>query len=92
MFGSFSTLWTLAHQAPLTMTSDHPLVWDFPDKNTGVGYSTLQEYWSRVLYPLPGDIPKSGIESESLVSPAVAGGFFTTNTTWERTWYITDTQ
>ena len=34
-----------------------------------------QEYWSELLFPLPGDLPDSGIE---LVSPALVGGFFTT--------------
>ena len=31
----------------------------------------------------PGDLPDPGIESMSLRSPALAGGFFTTSTTWE---------
>ena len=29
-------------------------------------------------FPLPGDLPDTGIEPESLASPALAGGFFTT--------------
>ena len=37
-----------------------------------------QEYWSRLLFPTPGDLPDSEIEPTSLVSPALAGGFFTT--------------
>ena len=41
----------------------HP--WDFPDKNTGEGDHFL----------LQGDLPHSGIET---ASPALAGGFFTT--------------
>ena len=44
--------------------------WDSPGKNfIGVDY--------------PGDLPNSGIETMSLTSPALAGGFFTTSTTWE---------
>ena len=31
----------------------------------------------------PGDLPDPGIEPMSLTSPAVAGRFFTTSTTWE---------
>ena len=31
----------------------------------------------------PGDLPDPGIEPLSLMSPALAGGFFTTSTTWE---------
>ena len=34
-----------------------------------------QEYWSGLPFPPPGDLPDPGIE---LVSPALAGGFFTT--------------
>ena len=37
-----------------------------------------QEYWSRLLFPAPGDCPDWGIEPTSLVSPALAKGFFTT--------------
>ena len=33
--------------------------------------------------PPPRDPPDPGIEPASLMSPALAGGFFTTNTTWE---------
>ena len=31
----------------------------------------------------PGDLPNPEIEPASLMSPALAGGFFTTSTTWE---------
>ena len=37
-----------------------------------------QEYWSGVPFPPPGDLPDSGTKPESLRSPALAGGFFTT--------------
>ena len=42
--------------------------WDFPGKNIGVGCSFL----------LQGDLPNSGTEPTIPVSPALAGGFFTT--------------
>ena len=42
-----------------------------------------QEYWSGLPCPPPGDLPIPGIEPSSLMSPALAGGFFTTSTTWE---------
>ena len=42
-----------------------------------------QEYWSGLPFPPPGDLPHPGVDPESLVSPALAGGFFTTGTTWE---------
>ena len=61
----FATLWTVAHQAPLSM-----------------GFSR-QEYWSASPCPPPVDLPDPGIEPASLMSPALAGSFFTTVTTWE---------
>ena len=36
-----------------------------------------------VAFPLPGDLPDPGIEPVSCMSPALAGGFFTTSATWE---------
>ena len=57
------TLWTVAHQAPLSM-----------------GFSR-QEYWSGLPCPPPGDLPNRGIEPTTLMSPALAGGFFTTSAT-----------
>ena len=47
-----------------------------------MGFSR-QEYWSGLPFPSPGDLPHLGIEPVSLKSPALAGGLFTTNTTWE---------
>jgi len=47
-----------------------------------MGFSR-QEYCSGLPCPPPGDLPNPGIEPSSLMSPALAGGFFTTNTTWE---------
>ena len=35
-----------------------------------------QEYWSWLPFPTPGDLPDPGIETSSLVSPALAGRFF----------------
>ena len=34
-----------------------------------------QEYWSGLPLPIPGDLPDPGIETASLTSPALAGGF-----------------
>jgi len=47
-----------------------------------VGFSR-QEYWSGLPWPPPGDLSNPGIDSMFLMSPALAGGFFTTSTTWE---------
>ena len=56
----FVILWTVTHQAPLSM-----------------GFSR-QEYWSGLHFLLQGNLPNSGIKSASPASPALAGGFFTT--------------
>ena len=61
----FGVLWTVVHQAPLSLGCFR------------------QEYWSGLPCPPPGDLPDSGIESASLMSPALAGVFFPTSTTWE---------
>ena len=42
-----------------------------------------QERWSGLPFLPPGDLPDPGVEPESLTSLALAGGFFTTSTTWE---------
>ena len=38
-----------------------------------------QEYWSELPCPPPGDLLDLGIKLASSMSPAVAGGFFTTS-------------
>ena len=50
---------------PWTVALQAPLSMELP----------RQEYWSGLPYPSPGDLPDPGIE---LTSPALAGGFFTT--------------
>ena len=47
-----------------------------------MGFSR-QKSWSGLPCPPPGDFPDPGIKPISLVSPALAGGFFTTSTTWD---------
>ena len=42
-----------------------------------MGFS-MQEYWSWLPFPTPGDLLDPGIEPASLVSPALAAKFFTT--------------
>ena len=53
---------------PWTVARQAPLSMEFP----------RQEYWSGLSFPSPGDLPDPGIEPTSWVSPASAGGFFTT--------------
>ena len=45
--------------------------------------SSRHEYWSRLPCPPLGDLSSPGIEPMSFMSPALAGFFFTTNTTWK---------
>ena len=40
-----------------------------------------QEHWSGLPYLSPGNLPDQGIDSTSLKSPTLAGGFFTTSAT-----------
>ena len=47
-----------------------------------MGFSR-QEYWSGLPCSPPADLPNPGIEPESLASPTLAGGFFTTSATWD---------
>ena len=64
----WAALWTTAYQTPLNM-----------------GLSR-QAYWSGLPCPLPGDLPDSGVKfasPKSLMSPELAGGFFTTSASWE---------
>ena len=58
---------------PWTVVSPAPLSMVFP----------RQEYWRGLLCPPPGDFPDPGIEPTSLMSPALAGRFFSTSATWE---------
>ena len=41
------------------------------------------EYWSGLPCPPPWDLPDPGVKLMSVLSPELAGGFFTTSTTWE---------
>ena len=58
---------------PWTADSQAPL---------SMGFSR-EEYWTGLPCPPPGDLPDRGIETKSPMSPALAGGFFTTSATWE---------
>ena len=52
-----------------------------------MGFSR-QEYYSGLPCPPLGDLPDPGIEPLSLMSPALAGRFFTTRATWDAPRYI----
>ena len=47
-----------------------------------LGFSR-QAYWSGLPGTPSGDLPDPGIEPVSLMSPSLAGGFFTTSATYE---------
>ena len=69
----FSLVWLFA--TPWTAACPAP---------RSIGFSR-QEYWSGLPCPPPGkSFFNSGIETTSPGSPALAGRFFTTGTTWER--------
>ena len=60
-----------------------------------MGFSRL-EYWSGLPCLPPGYLPYSEIERRSLMSPVLAGKFFTTGTIWEApdnsyVWYLLPT-
>ena len=76
MLGRFSCVGLFV--TPWTVAHQAPL---------SMGFSR-QEYWSGLPGPFPGDLPDPGIEPTSLVSPALAGGFFTTSATWEALEYV----
>ena len=78
-------MWVLSHfshvqlcETPWTVAFQAPLC---------VGFSR-QEYWSGLLCSPPGDIPDPGTEPMSLMSPALAGEFFTISSTWEAQYNI----
>ena len=59
--------------APWTLARQAPLSMEF----------SRREYWSGLPCPPLGDLSDPEMEPASLMSPALAGGFFTTSTTWE---------
>ena len=51
---------------------------DCSPPNSSVHGISQKEYWKRLPFPTPQDLPDSGIESATLESPALTGRFFTT--------------
>ena len=63
-----------------------PTLWDPMDCRpwgSSVHGILQAKHWSGLLWFPPGDLPNPGIKSVSLMSPALAGGFFTASATWE---------
>ena len=67
----FAAPWTVAHQAPMSMEFSRQEI-------TGAGCHFLFQG----IFPIQGS-SNPGIESASLASTALTGGFFTTCATWE---------
>ena len=70
----FSHIWLFV--MPWTIACQAPLSMRF----------SRQECWNELPFPPPGDLPNPGIKPWSLMSPALAGGFFTTIATWKVPW------
>ena len=61
-----------------TVTRQSPLSMGFP----------RQERWSGLPFPFPGDLRNPEIERVSLMSPSLAGGFFTTSASIVSPYYL----
>ena len=73
MLESSPTSHVLLSVVPWTVACQAPL---------SIGF-LCQGYWSVLPFSTPGDLPDPRIEPTSLVSPALAGRFFTTRAMWE---------
>ena len=60
-------------RTPWTVAHQAPLFMGLPK----------EKYWSGLPCPPPGDLPNPGVKLLSLATPALAGEFFITSTTWE---------
>ena len=76
-------LFPLFHCAATSVLSDSVTLWTVACQATmSMGFSR-QEYWSGLPFLPPGDLLDPGIKHMSVVSPALARGFFSTSATWE---------
>ena len=71
-----------------SLTLCDPIPWTVASQALLIMRFSRQEYWSWLSYPPPGNLLKPGIEPKSLMSPTLAGRFFTTSTTWEAYIYV----
>ena len=64
----------------------HPALCNFMDlarqAPLSMGFSR-EEYWSGLPFPPPEDLPDPEINPASLMSPTLAGRFYTNSATWE---------
>ena len=80
VFSRFSCIWFFA--TLWTVACQAPLPMGF----------SRQELWSGLPCPPPGDLPDPGIELTYLMSPALAGSFFTPISPWEAKGTISSVQ
>ena len=80
MYGNYAQK---ASYSTFTRRTVHLPIWCLPIHPHVTCQATLsmsfyrQRYWSGVPFSIPGDLPDPGIEFTALVSPALAGRFFT---------------
>ena len=70
-----------AKSLQLCLTLCDPMDCSLP--GSSVHRISRQEYWSELPFSPPGGLPDPGIEPTSLMSPALAGGFFITSANWK---------
>ena len=70
----FATIWTVIHQAPLSMEFSR------------------QDYWCRLPFPPPEELPDPRIKPVSLTSSVLAGRFFATEPPGKPMLMVTITQ
>ena len=71
----------LAKSLQLCLTLWDPMSYSLQDSSVhGILQARILEW---VAMPSSGDLPDPGMEPTSLMSPALAGGFFTTSSIWE---------
>ena len=75
----YACVWARSLQSCPTLCS---LMDCSPPGRLCMGFSK-QECWSGFPCPPPGDLPDPGIKPVSLLSPELAGEFFTTSAAWE---------
>ena len=78
----------LSLQIPLFIVNFQAVCWFLDLSYTAVSNIKTQQFyrhesWSGLPCPPPGDLPNPRIEPMSLMSPALAGRFFTASAIWE---------
>ena len=82
------SVYTCVHACSVMRTLCYPM-----DSSSSSVYGIFQgRILEQVAISYQGDLPDPGIEPASLASPALAGGFFTTSTSWEAHLHMTISQ